>query len=82
MFRYFEKPTEESMKRYCIKCEPGRAEYLDIVNENSEGYIIRVTRIKDGYEKVIEELLSRHLFDICLKTGYIFKAERASASVA
>jgi hypothetical protein len=70
------------MKRYCIKCEPGRVEYLDIINENSEGYIIRVTRIKDGYEKVIEELLSRHLFDICLKTGFIYKTERIIASVA
>jgi hypothetical protein len=70
------------MKRYCIKCESDRVEYLDIISENSEGYIIRVTRIKDGYEKVIEEPLSRHLFDICLKTGYIYKAERTRASVA
>jgi hypothetical protein len=73
---------EESMKRYCIKSEPGRVEYMDIINENSEGYIIRVTRIRDGYEKVIEEILSRHLFNICLKTGFIYKAERIAASVA
>ncbi|MDR0387500.1 MAG: hypothetical protein LBH57_05645 [Treponema sp.] len=70
------------MKRYCIKSEPGRVEYMDIINENSEGYIIRVTRIRDGYEKVIEEILSRHLFNICLKTGFIYKAERIAASVA
>jgi hypothetical protein len=73
---------EQAMKRYCIKCEPGRIEYLDIINENSEGYIIRVTRIRDGYEKVIEEPLSRHLFNICLKTGFIYKTERTIASVA
>jgi hypothetical protein len=77
-FRYGGIP----MKRYCIKCEPGRVEYLDIIEENREGYFVRVTRIKDGYKKVIEELLSRHLFDICLKTGYIYKAERTIASVA
>jgi hypothetical protein len=70
------------MKRYRIKCEPGRVEYLDIINENSDGYIIRVTRMRDGYEKVIEELLGRHLFDICLKTGFIYKAEKTAASVA
>lgn len=73
---------EQSMRRYCIRCESGRVEYLDIIRENSEGYIIRVTRIKDGYEKVIEELLSRHLFNICLKTGFIYKTERTAVSVA
>jgi hypothetical protein len=73
---------EQSMKRYCIKCEPGRVEYLDIIHEDSEGYSIRVTRIKDGYEKVMEVLLSRHLFNMCLKTGYIYKTERTVASVA
>jgi hypothetical protein len=70
------------MKRYRIKCEPGRIEYLDIVNENTDGYIIRVTRIKDGYEKVIEECLSRRLFNICLKTGFIYKAEQSAAPAA
>ncbi|MDR2247526.1 MAG: hypothetical protein LBE17_12800 [Treponema sp.] len=70
------------MKCYCIKCEPDRVEYLDIISENSEGYIIRLTRIRNGYEKVIEGPLSRHLFDICLKTGYIYKAERTKISAA
>ncbi|MDR0758497.1 MAG: hypothetical protein LBF74_00040 [Treponema sp.] len=70
------------MKCYCIRCEPDRVEYLDIISENSEGYIIRVTRIKDGYEKVIEEPLSRRLFDLCLKTGYIYQAEKVRTSVA
>jgi hypothetical protein len=70
------------MKRYSIKCEPGRIEYLDIIDENSEGYAIRVTRIRDGYEKVIEEPLSRHLFDVCLKTGFIYQMKTAAGSVA
>jgi hypothetical protein len=73
---------ELSMKRYRIKSEPGRIEYLDIINENSDGYIIRVTRIKDGYEKVVEELLSKHLFNICLKTGFIYQAEENAAPAA
>ncbi|MDR2071276.1 MAG: hypothetical protein LBP81_07690 [Treponema sp.] len=70
------------MKRYCIKCGSDRVEYLDIIGENSEGYTIRITRIKDGYEKVVEEFLSRNLFDTCLKTGYIYKMEGTIASVA
>jgi hypothetical protein len=70
------------MKRYYIKSEPGGIEYLDIVNENSDGYIVRVTRIKNGYKKVIEELLSRRLFNICLKTGFIYQTEKNAAPAA
>jgi hypothetical protein len=57
--------------RYYIKCEKGRSEFLDILRETSDGYYIRLTRIKDSYEKTIEEFMSKQLFDICLNTGYI-----------
>ena len=70
------------MKRYHIKCETGRTEYMDILTENPEGYLVRVTKIKDGDEKVFEEPLSRRLFDVCLKTGYIYEKENSSPSVA
>jgi hypothetical protein len=57
--------------RYYIKCEKGRSEFLDILRETSGGYYIRLTRIKDDYEKTIEEFMSKQLFDVCLITGYI-----------
>jgi hypothetical protein len=57
--------------RYYIKCENGRSEFLDILRETSDGYYIRLTRVKDGYEKTIEEFMSKQLFDTCLNTGYI-----------
>ncbi|MCL1815892.1 MAG: hypothetical protein FWG27_08770 [Treponema sp.] len=59
------------MKRYCIKSRPGKEEYLDILGENDEGYRIKVTRICEGYEKTREDFINHHLFDICLKTGYL-----------
>ena len=71
------------MKRYCIKCRAGRLEYFDIISENDFGLIIRLTRLCDGSEKIIEETMSRHLFDICVKTGYIYELEKpAAVSVA
>jgi hypothetical protein len=57
--------------RYYITCEKGRSEFLDILRETSDGYYIRLTRIKDDYEKTIEEFISKQLFDTCLNTGYI-----------
>jgi len=70
------------MKRYCIKCREGRIEYFDIISENDDGYRIRFTRLTDGKEKIIEETMPRHLFNICVKTGYIFELDAETATVA
>jgi len=70
------------MKRYCIKCRAGKIEFFDIIAENDDGFRIRLTRVSDGSERIIEESMSRHLFNICVKTGYIFELENATATVA
>jgi hypothetical protein len=70
------------MKRYCIKTQLDRLEYFDILDENDEGYTIRLIRISDGNEKVQESFMNRHLFDMCFKTGYIYKADIEVTSVA
>jgi len=55
-------------------------EYIDIISEIEDGYLIRLTRVYDGYEKTTEETLNRHLFDICLKTGYFSEINSESAA--
>jgi hypothetical protein len=70
------------MKRYCIKSRTGRIEFFDIMSENDEGYNIRLTRITDGSEKIIEEFMTRSLFDMCVQSGYIFQMEESDVSVA
>ena len=70
------------MKRYCIKCRSGRIEYFDIISESDDAYKIRLTRLSDGSERIIEESMPRTLFKMCLQTGYIFELEAATASVA
>ena len=70
------------MKRYCIKSRTGRVEYFDIISENDEGYKIRITRLSDGNEKIIEEFMTRSLFDMCVQSGYIFQMEESDISVA
>ena len=69
------------MKRYCVKCRAGRIEFLDILSENDDGYRVRLTRVSDGSEKIIEESMTRHLFNMCVKAGYIYELE-AAATVA
>jgi hypothetical protein len=70
------------MKRYCIKTGPGKTEYIDILRETGDGFIIKVTRIRDGYEKTAEDFMSRHLFNICINTGYLYEMKETAASVA
>ena len=70
------------MKRYCIKSRAGRIEYFDILSETDEAYKIRLTRLSDGNERIIEESMSRALFDMCFQTGYIYELESATVSVA
>jgi len=68
------------MKRYCIRSRSGKIEYFDVIAEDDEGYKIRLTRISDGNERIIEDFMSRHLFNLCIKTGYIFELEDAEAA--
>ncbi|MDR1278089.1 MAG: hypothetical protein LBK02_05020 [Treponema sp.] len=70
------------MKRYCVKCRAGRIEYIDILRETEDGFFTRLTRLSDGNEKVIDEFMSRNLFDMCVKTGYIYEIAAEVSSVA
>lgn len=70
------------MKRYCIRCESGRVEFLDVLRETEGGFFVRVVRVKDGWEKVVEDFMSAGLFETCLKTGYIYETKAAASSVA
>ena len=70
------------MKRYCIRCRAGKIEFFDIISENNDGYKIRLTRISGGDEEIIEDSIPRHLFNICIKTGYFYELENSTVTVA
>jgi len=59
------------MKRYSIKCLPGSTEYIDILKELDNEYVVRFTRDNNGNVKTSEETITRHLFNICVQTGYL-----------
>jgi hypothetical protein len=66
------------MKKYHVKCSQDRVEYFEIIGDTAESYLVRLTRIVDGEKKILEERISHDLFEICLKTGYIYQAAGAS----
>jgi len=69
------------MRNFCIKTTAGAADYLAVMSENEDGLMVRIFRDMDGYEKIIEEFMSRSLFESCLRTGYIVEMEDKSAFV-
>jgi hypothetical protein len=59
------------MKRYNIKTTPDSSEYIDILKELDSEYLVRFTRNNNGNIKTTEETITRHLFNICVQTGYL-----------
>lgn len=49
------------------------ADYMTIVREMEDGFIVKIVRDRDGYEEVVTDFLSKTLFESCLRTGYIEK---------
>lgn len=68
------------MKNYFIRSNPGSADYLSVLNETDEGFMVRIYRDLDGYEKIIDEFMTRMLFDSCLRTGYLMEMDENRAT--
>jgi len=68
------------MKNYYIRSNPGSADYLSVMRETDEGFLVRIYRDLDGYEKVIEEFMTKMLFESCIRTGYIAEMEENKAA--
>jgi len=60
-----------NMKRYIIRSLPGNTEYIDILKELDNEYLVRFTRNNNGHVKTTDETITRHLFNICVQTGYL-----------
>lgn len=63
------------MKSYYIKSNPGSADYLAILGETEEGYMVRIYRDLDGCERIIDDFMTKALFESCLRTKYIVDLE-------
>lgn len=61
------------MECYALKSVVNSNDYMTIIREVSEGYIVQIVRDKDGYEDVSTDFMSKALFDSCIRTGYLRK---------
>jgi hypothetical protein len=70
------------MGSYTLKSIGKTGDYMTIIREMDDGYVVRIVRDKDGYTDVTTDYISKTLFDSCVRTGYLTKMEEGKEKVA
>ena len=63
------------MKSYSLKSLGNKNDYMTILSEQENGFVIRIVRDQDGYEDIKTDFLSKELFESCIRTGYLTEIE-------
>ena len=63
------------MGTYTLKSIVKSTDYMTIVREMEDGYVVRIVRDRDGYNEVKTDFISHSLFESCIRTGYLTKIE-------
>ena len=59
------------MKSYTLKSIGQNTDYMTILRELEDGFVVKIVRDMDGYNDVKTDYISKELFDSCLRTGYL-----------
>ena len=70
------------MGSYTLKSIGNNGDYMTIVRETEDGYVVRIVRDRDGYNDVTTDFISTALFDSCVRTGYLTKIETGEEKAA
>ena len=65
------------MGTYTLKSFGGQTDYMAVIKELDDGYVVRIIRDKDGYTDATTDYISKTLFESCIRTGYIVKLDDA-----
>lgn len=67
------------MKSFALKSIGNKQDFLTIVREMDDGFVVRIIRDLDGYEDVKTDYISKELFESCIRTGYLTEIEETVA---
>ncbi|MCI5606077.1 MAG: hypothetical protein SOT46_03855 [Treponema sp.] len=70
------------MKSYTLKSIGKNTDYMTIIREMDDGFVVRIVRDLDGYQDVKTDYISRELFDSCIRTGYLTEIKEPVAITA
>ena len=63
-----------SMRTYRVKGNSQRT-YVQIWDERKDEIYLLVVKQIEGEQSITRERISRHLFDVCLQTGYLIEEQ-------
>ena len=70
------------MKSYTLKSIGKNTDYMTIIREMEDGYVVKIVRDLDGYQDIKTDYISRELFESCLRTGYLTEIKEKIAITA
>ncbi|MCI7397102.1 MAG: hypothetical protein MST12_05630 [Spirochaetia bacterium] len=70
------------MAYYTLKSIGNSSDYMTIIKETEDGFVVRIVRDKDGYDDITTDFISKSLFESCIRTGYLTKIETAEDRMA
>lgn len=59
------------MKSYTLKSIGKNTDYMTILREMEDGFVVKIIRDMDGYQDEKTDYISKELFDSCIRTGYL-----------
>ena len=72
----------KTMGTYTLKSIGSNSDYMTVVREMDDGYVVRIVRDKDGYDDVTTDYISKALFESCVRTGYLTKVSETEKMAA
>lgn len=70
------------MAYYTLKTIGKASDYMTIIKETEDGFVVRIVRDRDGYDDITTDFISKSLFESCIRTGYLTKIETAEDRMA
>ena len=70
------------MAYYTLKSIGNSSDYMTIIKETEDGFVVRIVRDRDGYDDITTDFISKSLFESCIRTGYLTKIETAEDRMA
>ena len=57
------------MGSYTLKSIGKASDYMTILRDTEDGFVVRIVRDKDGYDEITTDFISKALFDSCRIAG-------------
>ncbi len=65
------------MIQYRVKGDAHFTTYVEIIEEIDDSYKLLMKRVTDSSVREKTEMMSKHLFELCLRTGFLTAVESA-----